>query len=75
MENNKAQTPQTLTEGMIVYVQGYEFEVHGPISSAVAPDGRTTWYFTGVCTDSKRNDSIRKTGFNTGRYSWRPRNV
>lgn len=34
-------------------------------------NGDRVWYFTGTCTVASHNDSIRRTGYNGGRYSWR----
>jgi hypothetical protein len=61
-----------LIEGMIAYVQGYEFVANGPITVETAPDGLPTWSFTGFCTEDKRNNDIRNTHYNGARYSWRP---
>ncbi len=83
MENEKIEIPfwyrtysesesPTLSEGQICYAYGYEFIAVGPITSAIAPDGKLTWYYTGKCTESKRNDDIRHTGYNGAHYSWRP---
>ena len=61
---------QLVSEGLIVYIQGHEFIVSNVRvyqENGVAmnlPFVR----FTGTCTDSPRNDSIRNTCYNGGTY-------
>ena len=65
---------QRVHEGATVMVQGFEFtatEVRWFDETdrfSGAAKGRRCVRFNGVCTDSSRNDSIRRTGFNGGTY-------
>lgn len=61
-----------IENGDTVLNYGYEFlvtEVDG--GTTLTAHGQRVWYFTGICTDSPRNNSIRHTCYNGGRYSWR----
>jgi hypothetical protein len=57
-----------LKEGCIVYNQGFEF-VATEIEIIKLENGSRVAYYKGTCTDSPRNKSIARTGFNGGRYS------
>ena len=70
MTNTKMQSE--LKEGQIVRNYGKEF-----IATNVRKQPElnkykeVVWTYTGICTDSPVNDSIRDTGFNGSSYSWR----
>lgn len=53
---------QKIENGKTVMIEGYEFA----ISNMQQIDDRIL--FTGTCTDSPRNDSIRNTSYNGGTY-------
>jgi hypothetical protein len=55
--------------GDVIFNSGYEFRVT-EAAIETTPDGVKVFRYTGVCTDSSRNDSIRKTSYNGGRYGW-----
>ena len=49
-------------------VSGHEFVAS---NVTITPDGeKRVMRFTGTCTDNPVNDSIRRTGYNGGRYGW-----
>lgn len=63
-------TGYELKNGDVVYVQGFLMTVKNVRlekfdSSRTSPD---VIRFEGVCTDDKRNDSIRRTSYNGGTY-------
>ncbi len=63
-------TPRPLpAAGDVVFNAGYEFTVTDP-TVETNPDGRKVFRYTGVCTASDRNNSIRNTAYNGGRYGW-----
>ena len=57
---------QTVRNGRLVYIQGYEFIVSNCRVHQV--EGKPVLRFTGTCTPDKRNDDIRNTGYNGGTY-------
>lgn len=57
---------QLVSEGLIVYIQGYEFLVSNV--REVIKQGEKCVEFTATCTENERNDSIRNTGYNGGTY-------
>jgi hypothetical protein len=57
------------TEGEIVYNQGFEFTAHDVTVHDV--DGVKVMRYTGRCTASMRNESIRGTGYDGARYGYR----
>lgn len=64
--------PSSLTRpaprnGDVVFVQGFEFLV-SDVEFAEVGTTRFVVRFVGTCTDSPRNDSIRNTPYNGGRY-------
>ncbi len=58
---------QMLVEGGLVYISGYEFRVQN-LRIETFPGGELVSRFEGVCTADKRNDSIRRTGYDGGVY-------
>jgi hypothetical protein len=58
-----------IVDGDVVNHFGYEFVVSDVKGPEKAPDGHLVWYYTGRCTASRRNDFIRNTGYDGGRYS------
>jgi hypothetical protein len=59
---------QHIFEGAIVNVQGYEFVASDVVWSGEDEEDGPTVRFTGTCTEDPRNDSIRNTCYNGGRY-------
>jgi hypothetical protein len=59
-----------LREGDIVHVQGYQF-VASNVTKEHFRGYLWVWSFNGTMTDDARNDSLRHTGYNGGRYTWR----
>lgn len=57
---------QTVFEGAIVLVQGYEVVATGVEWGE--HNGKPCARFTGTYTDNPRNDSLRHTVYNGGRY-------
>ena len=62
-----AQEMRIIKDGAVVYVCGYEFIV-SDVTIEEHPKLGTCVYFTGTCTADERNDSIRHTSYNGGRY-------
>mgnify|MGYP003443831424 FL=1 len=61
---------QTVFEGAIVFVQGYEFKASDVVWSADDSPGNSgeVVRFVGTCTADPRNDDIRHTAYNGGVY-------
>jgi hypothetical protein len=62
---------KTLKEGQIVHNYGKEFIARNVKSEGMNKLGEEVFGYNGECTESSRNDDIRKTGYNGARYSWR----
>jgi hypothetical protein len=62
---------QPIENGSVVFCQGFEFQASEVTERIVPVNGQRikVRYYKGICTASKRNDSIRHTGYNGGRYS------
>lgn len=60
-----------LTEGQIVFNQGYEFIATNVRYYDEGEEGYENMHYVGVCTDDARNESIRHTGYNGGTYGYR----
>lgn len=68
-----ASNPRLPKAGDIIMNYGYEFTVTEPmVHEATGSHSAFTHQFTytGICTSSDRNESIRHTSYNGGRYGW-----
>lgn len=61
---------QKLENGQIIALHGYEFMVVD-LRIETHEDGVRVYRFKGICTESKINDGIRRTGYNGGTYGWK----
>ena len=69
--SNASETNTTIpSEGDTLNVEGFEMTAHA-IAVQTDERGHKVLRFTGRCTANPRNDSIRHTSYNGGRYGWR----
>lgn len=70
MEKLKIKNQNKYKEGDIIFVQGFSFKASNIKFKCINSFGDDVFNFTGTCTDDKRNDPIKNTGYNGGTYTF-----